>query len=162
MSRFRPLLAAALLVCVLAPHASAANHRHHISLMIGYQKYLNDDLKPVVDLGGGPTQLDFTDAGVATLAYRLSIRPNLDLTVDARGVASRDEVGGVDVTLANSYFGPGLRLVGPNEGVRPFVQASFFIVSEELEFEYENVRVTASESGSASACSREPTSGPAT
>jgi len=149
MSRSRSLHLALAVAFVLAlpGAASAENRKHHISLNFGYQKFLSDDLKPIVDLGGGPTQLDFTNAGVATLAYRFSLRPNLDLTLDARAAASMDEVGGIDVTLSNSYFGPGIRLVGQGEGARPFVQASFFLVSEEIEFEYQDVTVTADESG---------------
>lgn len=138
---------AAAFVLALPGAASAENRKHHISLNLGYQKFLSDDLKPIVDLGGGPTQLDFTNAGVATLAYRFSLRPNLDLTLDVRAAASMDEVGGIDVTLSNSYFGPGIRLVGQGEGARPFVQASFFLVSEEIEFEYQDVTVSADESG---------------
>jgi len=141
------LALAVAFVLALPGAASAENRKHHISLNFGYQKFLSDDLKPIVDLGGGPTQLDFTNAGVATLAYRFSLRPNLDLTLDARAAASMDEVGGIDVTLSNSYFGPGIRLVGQGEGARPFVQASFFLVSEEIEFEYQDVTVTADESG---------------
>lgn len=145
----RSLLATAVIASVLAAPqtASAANRKHHITLAIGYQKMLSDDMKPAVDTGGGPVQLDFTDAGSAALSYRFSLRPNLDLTLDARGVASRDEVQDADVTLSTSYFGPGIRLVGPNEGLRPFVQANFFFVNEELEFEYQNLTVSASESG---------------
>ena len=149
MSRSRSLrlALAAAFVLALPGAASAENRKHHISLNFGYQKFLSDDLKPTVDLGGGPTQLDFTNAGVATLAYRFSLRPNLDLTLDARAAASMDEVGGIDVTLSNSYFGPGIRLVGQGEGARPFVQASFFLVSEEVEFEYQDVTVSADDSG---------------
>lgn len=144
----RSVFALMLLAVALPGSASAENRKHHIGLTFGYQKFLSDDLKPVVDIGGsGPTQLDFTNAGVASLAYRFSLSPSLDLTLDMRAAASLDEVGGIDVTLTNSYFGPGIRLVGQNEGVRPFVQASFFFVDEELEFEYSNLRITASESG---------------
>ncbi|HEU4765624.1 MAG TPA: outer membrane beta-barrel protein [Candidatus Eisenbacteria bacterium] len=145
----RALLVLGLLASSLAlpGAASAANRKHHLSLNLGYQKYLSDDLKPIVDLGGGPTQLDFTNAGVGTLAYRFSLRPNLDLALDLRGAASKDNVGGVDVTLTSSYFGPGIRLVGAEEGVRPFVQANLYLVDESIEFKYQNVKVTGSDNG---------------
>jgi hypothetical protein len=145
----RALLVLGLLASSLAlpGAASAANRKHHLSLNLGYQKYLSDDLKPIVDLGGGPTQLDFTNAGVGTLAYRFSLRTNLDLALDLRGAASKDNVGGVDVTLTSSYFGPGIRLVGAEEGVRPFVQANLYLVDESIEFKYQNVKVTGSDNG---------------
>lgn len=144
---FRSILAAALVVLALPGAASAESRKHHISLNGGWQKFLSDDLEPIVDLGGGPTQLDFTNAGVGALNYRFSLREHLDLTLDTRAAVSRDEVGGVDVTFTSSYFGPGIRLVGRGGGARPFVQASFLLVSEEVEFEYQNVTVTTDDSG---------------
>jgi hypothetical protein len=102
---------------------------HHLGFAFGYEKLLSDDLKD--DASG----IDFTNAGYGSLAYRLSVMRNLDLTLDARVTVSSESSGGVDVTLTNSFFGPGIRLISPNEGTRPYVQANFFFVEEEAEAE---------------------------
>jgi hypothetical protein len=56
-------------------------------------------------------------------------------------------VGGVDITLSTSYFGPGIRLISASEGTRPYAQANFYLVSEDLELEYSGVTISGSESG---------------
>jgi outer membrane protein with beta-barrel domain len=136
---------------VLARPAQAENRKHHLSLTFGYFKYLSDDLKPSVDIdpGAGTTMVgaDFTNGGSGALAYRLSLKPNLDLTLDAFGIVSQDDLGGVDITLSTSYFGPGIRLISPSEGMRPYVQANFYFVSEDLELEYSGITISGSESG---------------
>src|SRR6185503_13533498 len=139
-SRVTPLvlLAAGLL---LAGHAQAANKMHHITLALGYEKHLSDDLKDE------PNGIDFTDCGYGAFAYRISLQRNLDLTADFRGTTHSDDFGGVELKLTNTFFGPGIRFVSPNEGMRPYVQANFLFVREQIETESGGVTVTAHENG---------------
>jgi hypothetical protein len=139
-SRFS-LLILLLAGFLLSGHAQAANKMHHITLALGYEKHLSDDLK---DESNG---IDFTDCGYGALAYRISLARNLDLTADFRGTTHSDTFGGVDLTLTNSFFGPGIRIVSPNEGMRPYVQANFLFVREQIETESGGVTVTAHENG---------------
>ena len=132
----------ALSVLLALPSAGRAeNHKHHLGFALGYEKHLSDDLK---DESIG---LDFTDAGYGALAYRLSVLPNLDVTMDLRGTSHIDDIGGVDLTLSTGFFGPGIRLISPNEGLRPYVQANFFLVSESVELEQGGVKVSEDENG---------------
>ena len=140
--RHRALLAALalLLVPALPVPSRAENHRHHLGLALGYQKLLSDDLKDET------VDLDFTNAGFGAIAYRYSVLPNLDLSLDLRSTVSFQTVSDVDLTLTTSFFGPGIRLISPNEGTRPFVQANFFAVSEDIELEQGGVKISGSES----------------
>jgi hypothetical protein len=139
----RVLFAVAILVVSLAAArtTSAQNMKHHITLGLGYQKYLGENLKD--DASG----LDFTNAATAALDYRFSLKPSLDVTLDLVGAASKDDVGGVDLTLTTSYFGPGIRFNGRGEGTHPFVQANVYLVDEEIELEQGGFKVSSSESG---------------
>ncbi|MGE5180217.1 MAG: outer membrane beta-barrel protein [Bacteroidota bacterium] len=120
--------------------ARAENTRHHITLGLGYQKYLGRDLK------SDEVGVDFTNAAWGSVSYRFSVRPNLDLTLDTRGAVSTDQLNGVDLTLTNSYFGPGIRLVGANEGTRPYIQANIYTVDEEIELAENGSKVSVSKS----------------
>lgn len=136
--------AAALALFILSAFPGsgrAENRKHHLGFALGYEKHLSDDLK---DESIG---IDFTDAGYGAIAYRLSVLQNLDVTLDARGTTHSDNIGGVDLTLSTGFFGPGLRLISPNEGLRPYVQANFFFVSESVEAEEGGVKVSSDESG---------------
>ena len=134
--------AALALGFALAPPAQAENKKHHLTLAIGYQKYLSDDMKPSIDVDPGPAvdlrEFDFSNAAMGTFAYRLSIKPNLDFTVDSRAAISSQDVFGTDVTVTTTYFGPGIRCISSKEGIRPYVQANFLVVSEELEIDLGN------------------------
>lgn len=134
------ILSLSLLPLLSAGAARAENAKHHITLALGYQKYLGQDLKSE-EVG-----LDFTNAGFGSVSYRFSVRPNLDLTVDTRGAVSRDTFEGVDLTLTSSCFGPGIRLIAPNEGTRPYVQANIYAVDEEIELAENGAKVSASKS----------------
>ena len=125
-----------ILLAALPGLARAENRKHHLGLALGYEKHLSDDLK---DESIG---LDYTDAGYGAIAYRLSVLPNMDITLDARGTTHSDNIGGVDLTMSTGFFGPGLRLISPNEGLRPYMQANFFFVSESVEAKLGNTRTT--------------------
>src|SRR5678815_628958 len=127
---------AALSLWALPGTGRAENHKHHLGFALGYEKHLSDDLK---DESAG---IDFTSAGYGSLAYRLSLHPNLDLTLDLRGTTHSDEINGLDFTLNTGFFGPGIRVISPNEGLRPYVQANFFFVSESVELEQGGVKVS--------------------
>ncbi|HMI31412.1 MAG TPA: hypothetical protein VK527_06705, partial [Candidatus Limnocylindrales bacterium] len=116
-----------LLGLAMAAPAHAENKKHHLGLILGYEKLLSDDLKD--DASG----IDFTDAVYGALAYRFSIQRNIDLTLDWRSTVSTQTSGGIDFTLSNSFLGPGIRLISPNEGMRPYVQANFFYVGEDIQ-----------------------------
>lgn len=135
--------AVVLAITVLAfPAIAAAPEgptRHHIVLDLGYTKLLSDDLKD--DALG----IDFTNAANATLEYRFSLTPIVDLAIDSRATASTDEAGGVDVTLTNSYFGPGVRVNGSGS-IRPYGQANFYFVSEHVEVKQGGITVSGDES----------------
>lgn len=122
---------------VLASPAQAANKKHHLTIAIGYQKLLMNDNLPSIDADPGPgvdiRTFDFSGAGTGHFAYRLSLKQNLDLTFDERLAVSTVENS--DFTFATGYFGPGLRWISPKEGIRPFVQANFLFVSENLQMD---------------------------
>jgi hypothetical protein len=115
--------------------------RHHISLGLGYTKHLSDDLK---DASIG---MDFTNAGNGGLGYRYSVNKKVDVTIDSDATVSMDTTNGVDLTLTNSFFGPGVRYNLSESGVRPFLQANLYWVSESIEAEQGGVTVSSSESG---------------
>jgi hypothetical protein len=142
--RIRPLAVAATLFglgLMLSGPASAAIEKHHLGFALGYEKDLSNDLKD--DASG----VDFTNAGYGALQYRFSLQRNLDLTLDARATTHSEDNSGIKFTLTNSYWGPGIRLISPNEGMRPYVQANFLFVREELKAENGGVTVTAHENG---------------
>lgn len=128
-----------LLLPALTGVARADNHKHHLGFALGYEKHLSDDLK--IESAG----IDYTDAGYGAIAYRLSVLPNMDITLDARGTTHSDDISGIDLTMSTGWFGPGLRLISPNEGLRPYMQANFFFVSETLEAEVGNTKTTTDE-----------------
>ena len=133
---------AAACACSVAMTASAdAQTRHHISIGIGYSKLLSDDLKDE------SLSVDFTNAAHAGLAYRYSLNPQVDLTIDSQATVSTDNVAGVDLTLTNSFFGPGVRYNMASDSPRPFLQANVFYVSETAEAEQGGVRISGSDSG---------------
>jgi hypothetical protein len=115
--------------------------RHHIALGLGYTKLLSDDLK---DESIG---VDFTNAGNGGLGYRYSVNQKVDVTIDSDATVSGDSANGVDLTLTNSFFGPGVRYNLSESGARPFLQANFYWVSENIELEQGGVTVSSSESG---------------
>ena len=132
---------ALVLLSALPGAARAENRKHHLGFALGYEKHLSDDLKDEF-LG-----IDFTDAGYAALAYRLSVLHNLDVTMDARATAHTETLGGVDFTMTTSFFGPGIRLIAPNQGLRPYMQANFFLVSESAEAEVGGVKTSMDDNG---------------
>ena len=119
--------------------ARAENRKHHLGFALGYEKHLSDDLKQE-SLG-----IDYTNAGYGAIAYRLSVLSNMDITLDARGTTHSDTIGGVDLTMSTGFFGPGIRLISPSEGLRPYMQANFFLVSESLEAEVGGVKTSTDE-----------------
>jgi hypothetical protein len=129
------------ILLVLPGLARAENRKHHLGFALGYEKHLSDDLKDET-IG-----IDYTDAGYGAIAYRLSVLSNLDLTLDARGTTHIDNINGIDLTLSTGFFGPGIRLIAPNEGLRPYMQANFFLVSESIEAEQAGVKVSSDENG---------------
>jgi len=129
------------IISALAGPAQAENRKHHLGFALGYEKHLSDDLK--IESAG----IDYTDAGYGAIAYRLSVLHNMDITLDARGTTHSDTIGGVDLTMSTGFFGPGIRLISPNEGLRPYMQANFFLVSESLEAEVGNTKTTTDENG---------------
>jgi hypothetical protein len=140
--RWAVILGLALSIPTVLPGpARAENHKHHLGFALGYEKHLSDDLK--IESAG----IDYTDAGYGALAYRLSVLPNMDITLDARGTTHSDDIAGIDLTMSTGWFGPGLRLISPNEGLRPYMQANFFFVSETLEAELGNTKTTTDENG---------------
>jgi len=129
------------MLSALPGSAQAENRKHHLGFALGYEKHLSDDLK--IESAG----IDYTDAGYGAIAYRLSVLHNMDITLDARGTTHSDTIGGVDLTMSTGFFGPGIRLISPNEGLRPYMQANFFLVSESLEAEVGNTKTSTDENG---------------
>jgi hypothetical protein len=140
-SRFT-LLTLAVCSCIgcliWAPGAASAQTRHHIWFGLGYSNLPSDDLKDET-IG-----VDFSNAANGVLAYRYTLNPQFDITVDSRGTVSTDKVQGVDLTLMGSFFGPGVRW---HPGSNLYVQANFFAVSEHVEAEQNGVKISGSDSG---------------
>ena len=131
------------ILTVLPGPARAENRKHHLGFALGYEKHLSDDLK----IESPPPGIDYTKAGYGAIAYRLSVMRNMDLTLDARGTTHSDNIAGVDLTMSTGWFGPGIRLISPNEGLRPYMQANFFFVSETIEAEVGGVKTSGDENG---------------
>ena len=125
---------------ILASGSASAQTRHHITVGLGYSKLTSSDVKD--DALG----IDFSNAGNGVLAYRYTLNPNVDLTLDSRGTVSMDSSNGVDLVLLNSFFGPGVRW-RPAAASRLYLQGTFFLSSESAEAEVSGVSVSASESG---------------
>ncbi len=135
-----PALALLAAAATLAPRSAIADTRHHITLGLGYSKLPSNDLKDET-IG-----IDFSNAGNGVLSYRYSLNSAWDLCLDSRGTVSTDSQAGVDLTLLNSFFGPGVRWNAPGT-MRFFGQASAFLVSENAEAEQGGVKVSSSKSG---------------
>ena len=125
---------------VVAPGFAIADNRHHITLGLGYSKLPSDDLK---DESVG---IDFTNAGNGVVSYRYSINPEWDVCLDSRGTVSTDSQAGVDLTLLNSFFGPGVRWTAAGTS-RFYAQASVFYASEDFEAEQNGVKISGSDGG---------------
>jgi hypothetical protein len=126
---------------ILATGPANGDTRHHISIGLGYSKLTSNDVK------GDSLGADFSNAGNGALAYRFTLNHAIDLTVDSRGTASKQSTQGVDVWLLNSFFGPGVRwhpAIGG--GAHPYLQGSFFLVSEEVQVQQAGVKVSTSQS----------------
>ena len=134
------VLATMVAGALLAPAVATAATRHHIGLSLGYTKLLSDELK---DEAAG---IDFTNAGNGILGYRFSLTPMIDLCIESRATVSTDSEAGVDLTLTNSYVGPGVRVNGTGVG-HPFGQVSVLFASEEFEAEQGGLKISGSESG---------------
>jgi hypothetical protein len=135
---------------IVATPARAENKKHHLTIGLGYQKFLMNDDLPTIDADPGPgvdiRTFDFSGAAAGHFAYRLSLKQNLDLTFDERLAVSTVENS--DFTFSAGYFGPGLRWISPKEGIRPYVQANFLIVSENLQMDLgDNTTLNRTKSG---------------
>ena len=134
------LLGILVAAAAIAPGFAIADNRHHITLGLGYSKLLSDDLK---DESVG---VDFTNAGNGVVSYRYSVNPMWDVCLDSRGTVSMDTQAGVDLTLLNSFFGPGVRWSAPGTA-RFYAQASVFYASEDFEAEQGGVKISGSDGG---------------
>jgi opacity protein-like surface antigen len=126
---------------VLATGLASADTRHHITIGLGYTKLPSSDLKD--DALG----MDFSNAANGVLAYRYTLNPAIDLTLDSRGTASSETLNGADLWLLNSFFGPGVRWHPMTGTSRLYLQGNFFLVSEQIDIEQNGVTVSSSESG---------------
>ncbi len=144
---FHPVRRATLVLTVLvvtaalAPGFAIAGGRHHITLGFGYSKLLSDDLKD--DASG----IDFTNAGNGVLSYRYTVNSMWDVCLDSRATVSKDTESGVDLTLTNSFFGPGVRWSAPGMTTHLYVQASLFYADERFEAEQGGIKISGSDSG---------------
>jgi len=133
------LLSAVALLCFFARPTAAQNNRHHIGLVLGYAKLVDGDVKP---LG-----YDFSNSGHSALTYRYSFSQNVDLAVEGRGTFSSQDVSGSDLHLINSYFGPGVRIIAPQNNLKLFLQGNLYFVSENVETVSGNTTTTVTEDG---------------
>lgn len=133
------LLLTCTIVCFFALPAVAQNSRHHIGLVLGYAKLVDDDVKPF--------GYDFSNSLHSAITYRYSFSPNLDLAVEGRGTFSSQNVSGSDLNLNNSYFGPGLRVIAPQNNLKLFLQGNLYFVNERVEEVSGNTTTTTTEDG---------------
>ncbi|MGH8003358.1 MAG: outer membrane beta-barrel protein [Limisphaerales bacterium] len=138
MSKKLLLLILAMLCFFVLP-AAAQNSRHHIGLTLGYAKLVSDDVK---FLGR-----DFSNSGHSALTYRYSFSPNIDLAVEGRGTFSSQDASGSDLNLINSYFGPGVRVIAPQQNLKLFLQGNLYFVNESKETVSGNTTTTTTEDG---------------
>jgi hypothetical protein len=139
--RLKTTIVTLLLLAVFALPVIAQEIRHHIGLNLGYLKLISDDVK---DETSG---LDFSNSALGGFNYRFSVNRNVDLCIDSRATFSSQNDAGTDLHLINSYFGPGVRLVAPQNNLALFVQGNFYFVNEEVEIVQGNTKISASESG---------------
>ena len=137
------LVPATLIVLAPAPSALAAEGealRHHVTLSAGYAQHLANEFD------GG-----LKHCAQGQFAYRYSVTPKVDLSIDGRSVmASEDvDVSGTPGTFSHttSYFGPGARFGGTTGNVRPYMQANVFFARETVRIEVDGSGSDASESG---------------
>lgn len=116
----------------MAPPAAAQLKKHHLTVALGYQKFLMNDDLPSIDLPGFQTGgINFNNGAAGHFAYRYSVERNMDLTFDQRLAFS--DAG--QYTFSTDCFGPGLRAVAPKEGMRPYAQVNVLLVSENFEID---------------------------
>ena len=139
------LVPATLIVLAPAPSAFAAEGemaRHHFTLGAGYAQHTAEEF----DAGG------LNPGAQGQFAYRYSVTPRLDLSIDGRSVMASEDVdlgGGETGQLSHTtaYFGPGLRFGGTTGSVRPYVQANVYFARETVRLEMDGGGTDASETG---------------
>lgn len=128
----------ALLVLVL-PAAAEQSH-HHLGVVMGYAKLVSNDVKP--------TGFDFSNNFHSAFSYRYSVNRNFDVVAEGRGTISHQNGSlGSDLHLMNSYFGPGLRAVLPQNNLNLFMQGTFYFVRESADRVSGNTTIRATENG---------------
>jgi hypothetical protein len=129
------ILAIILVLSTPAP-ANALLMKNHLTISGGFQSLLSNNLQDK------RLAVDSNPSGSGSFAYRFSLSRWLDLTLDACVTTLTQSDAGTDLTLTGSYYGPGIRFIAPREGARPFVQANFLIVQENIHTQTGNVTVT--------------------
>ncbi len=114
------------LLVALAPTALPADSKYQVTLSVGGSK-LNDAFKD--DASG----MDLASAYYASLSYRVSVRPNVDVAFDSKLTYSRQDLGDLTLKSHSTFWGPGLRLHSRSTGLRPYVQGNLFLSSEVIE-----------------------------
>jgi len=135
------------MVALIWAGSARAESRHHIAVTLGYTKLLSNDLK---DSSIG---VDFTNAFSGTLEYRYSFTPQIDGTIESRATVSSSTATdpstglSVDLTLTNNYVGPGIRWNLTPTAPHPYLQANFYLVSEDVQSDVNGVSISSNASG---------------
>jgi opacity protein-like surface antigen len=140
-SRIAVLAILVLIALALAQTSHAQFARHHIGIEAGYFKAASSDLKS--------GDVDFTNGILLGVHYRFSMNELLDLAADLRNWSSSQSFGAATATVNTSFFGGGVRVNVPGKAARPYIQANFYAVTEQVSAEYENYRFESDIGGTA-------------
>jgi hypothetical protein len=138
------LLAAVCLLASVRNAAAGGLASLHWTLAVGATA------QPSADLQFDALGLDFGGALNVALGSRYSLDEQLDVTVDLQIDEATSKPRGyedAELTLSNSFIGPGLRYYPTKSSLRPFVQANVYYVSEMIVLEQFGDRKWKSRSG---------------
>lgn len=132
--RFRPVLAALVALVILPPAVAAASPlngpsgRHHLSVTGGYAHRLGRiGLGPqLMGLDARPARSHLRDALDVGVGYRVSLRPGVDLALEAHRV---EGMGSAPLNRTD-WWGLGMRRTFTSDGFRPFFQLGLVHATE--------------------------------
>jgi len=115
--------------------SSKTYKRYHIGYQVDFNyEVLSDNF--AFDFNGSHLDFDLTNALLETYNFRYSLTPVVSLVIDFRTwLLGGGTIDLPAVDLGSSFFGIGIRVNGKYKQVKPFLQVSTYLVTENVDFE---------------------------
>ena len=110
--------------------SSKTYKRYHIGYQVDFNyEVLSDNF--AFDFNGSHLDFDLTNALLETYNFRYSLTPVVSLVIDFRTWNAGDG----NIVVRSNFFGIGIRVNGKYKRVKPFLQVSTYLVTENVDFE---------------------------